>query len=256
MIQQRATLAARPRQQAAALLQPRTTTAAPQRSTPCAAAQRVAGSGVATVAATAAERSNTEVFARISGGRGGGEFGYDAAGSRFCGLCACVRRLRSSSSCAAHAALFLNLPPLNAIHPLPPSLTPPQKNKGLAERPPDVAVVERAGWDADRDLGGVATLPKPDMDGAAGGAGGAGGGGHYRVLLLDAPAHTERRVVSGLTTVVPGVDEARARNVFETSRQLGVALVVSCLKEHAEHYRQQLYTRGLRTAIEPDTAVA
>jgi ATP-dependent Clp protease adaptor protein ClpS len=139
----------------------------------------------------------------------------------------------------------------------PPTQSPNPKAGQAAERPADVGVIERAGWDADRDSsGGVATLPKPDAgDGAAtGGAGSAGG--NYRLLLLDAPAHTERAVVAGITRVVAGVDEPRARNCFNTSRQLGLALVTSCLKEHAEFYRQQLYLYGLKTAIEPDTSTA
>jgi ATP-dependent Clp protease adaptor protein ClpS len=119
-----------------------------------------------------------------------------------------------------------------------------------------VGVVERAGWDADRDSSRTATLPRPDTgDGAARGGDG-GGGGRYRVLLLDAPAHTEARVVTGICRVVPGADEAHAKNCFTTSKQLGLALVTSCLKEHAEFYRQQLYRYGLKTAIEPDTTTA
>ncbi|KAI8473546.1 MAG: hypothetical protein J3K34DRAFT_410450 [Monoraphidium minutum] len=127
---------------------------------------------------------------------------------------------------------------------------------GVTERPKDVGVVERAGWDADKDSGGVATLARPESgDGAASGNKGSSGG-NFRLLLIDAPAHTERRVVAGICGVVAGVDEARAKNVYDTSKQLGMAIVVSCLKEHAEFYRQQLYLHGLKTAIEPDTFTA
>jgi hypothetical protein len=34
---------------------------------------------------------------------------------------------------------------------------------------------------------------------------------------------------------------------------LGMAIVVTVLKEHAEFYSQQLYRLGCKTAIEPDT---
>jgi ATP-dependent Clp protease adaptor protein ClpS len=113
--------------------------------------------------------------------------------------------------------------------------------------------VERAGWDLAKDTGGLALLEKPQGDGDGAGARG-GGGGPWRLLLLDAPSHTEGRVVAGLCQTVANVDEAHARNVFATSKQLGLALVVSCLREHAEHYRSQLYLRGLKTAIEPDNS--
>ena len=61
-----------------------------------------------------------------------------------------------------------------------------------------------------------------------------------RVMLLDSPTHTEQLVVRVITTVVSAVDETKARNCFVTSKQLGQALVISCLKEHAEFYSQML----------------
>ncbi len=68
--------------------------------------------------------------------------------------------------------------------------------------------------------------------------------------------HPAQAVVKALTVVVPSVDETRARNCYETSKSLGMAIVTSCLKEHAEHYRQQLFQYRLRTSIEPDGTVA
>jgi ATP-dependent Clp protease adapter protein ClpS len=82
------------------------------------------------------------------------------------------------------------------------------------------------------------------------------GGGNHRLLLLDSPKHQEGPVVKSLTYVVPTCDEAHARNCFATSKELGMAIVTSCLKEHAEFYMQQLYRYGVRTAIEPDTTTA
>lgn len=79
------------------------------------------------------------------------------------------------------------------------------------------------------------------------------GGGHYRVLLLDHPNHSEKLVTKVITTVVPDVDEERARNCFHTSRDLGMAIVTTCLKEHAEHYCQQMFRYGCRSSIEPDS---
>lgn len=61
-----------------------------------------------------------------------------------------------------------------------------------------------------------------------------------RVMLLDSPKHTEQLVVRVLTTVISSVNEQQAKNCFNTSKQLGQALVVSCLKEHAEFFTQML----------------
>lgn len=79
------------------------------------------------------------------------------------------------------------------------------------------------------------------------------GGGNHRLLLVHAESHTERRVVTAVTTVVPGVAPDHAANCYHTAKQLGMAMITSCLKEHAEFYSQQLYARGCRTKIEPDT---
>jgi ATP-dependent Clp protease adaptor protein ClpS len=82
------------------------------------------------------------------------------------------------------------------------------------------------------------------------------GGGNHRLLLLNSPKHKEPIVVKSLTQVVPSCDEDHARNCYATSQQLGMAIVTSCLKEHAEFYMQQLYRYGVKTAIEPDTTTA
>lgn len=79
------------------------------------------------------------------------------------------------------------------------------------------------------------------------------GGGNHRVLLLDSPNHTEDRVVQAILTVIPGTDESHAANCFHTARSLGMALVTTALLEVAEHYAQELYRRGCKTTIEPDT---
>jgi ATP-dependent Clp protease adaptor protein ClpS len=73
---------------------------------------------------------------------------------------------------------------------------------------------------------------------------------------LDSPRHTQQLVIKSLTVVVPNCDEPHALNCFATSKELGMAIVVSCLKEHAEFYMQQLYRYGVRAAIEPDNTTA
>jgi ATP-dependent Clp protease adapter protein ClpS len=79
------------------------------------------------------------------------------------------------------------------------------------------------------------------------------GGGSFRLLLLHSQKHSKNKVVAALTTVVPGVTPEAAANCYQTAKQLGMAMVTSCLKEHAEFYAQQLFVRGCRARIEPDT---
>lgn len=130
---------------------------------------------------------------------------------------------------------------------------------GTIDRPDSGIDIKKSGWDSDRDSN-ISVLERPE----AGFDGGSTdkqrnsppGGGNHRLLLLDSPKHREQLVVKSLTSVVPNVDEPHARNCFATSKELGMAIVTSCLKEHAEFYMQQLYRYGVRTAIEPDNTTA
>ena len=72
--------------------------------------------------------------------------------------------------------------------------------------------------------------------------------------MLRSDKHSETRVIGALTTVVPGVSAEHARNCYHTAKQLGMAMVTTALKEHAEFYAQQLYTKGCRARIEPDSS--
>lgn len=145
--------------------------------------------------------------------------------------------------------------------PSPPCNAPPALiYAGVMDRPADAGVdlAKRSGWDGDRDSN-IATLPRPDTGSGDGGTDqqkkSPPGGGRHRLLLLDSPKHTEPHVVKCLTTIV-NVDPQHAQNCHATAKQLGMALVTSCLKEHAEFYMQQLFRHGVRTAIEPDSTVA
>eukprot|EP01024_Parvocaulis_polyphysoides_P067991 TRINITY_DN8221_c1_g1_i2.p3 TRINITY_DN8221_c1_g1~~TRINITY_DN8221_c1_g1_i2.p3 ORF type:complete len:167 (-),score=17.83 TRINITY_DN8221_c1_g1_i2:163-663(-) len=118
--------------------------------------------------------------------------------------------------------------------------------------------------------GGTGVLERPGLDLSPGSAGpqteyGSGkgsldrnkivGGGDYRVLLLDNPKHTEKLVVTVITSVVSGTAQDHAKNCFHTSRQLGMAIVCTCLKEHAEFYVQQMQRMGCSASMEPDSSV-
>lgn len=111
--------------------------------------------------------------------------------------------------------------------------------------------MEKPGFDRTPDSGNAL----PDVYyGSTDTPGGKGlGGGDWRVMLLDSPTHTEPLVVKAICSVVSSVDEQQAKNCFHTSRQLGQAVIVICLKEHAEFFTQMLNRQGVRSIIEPDT---
>lgn len=73
------------------------------------------------------------------------------------------------------------------------------------------------------------------------------------MLLVHTEQHSEKRVVNAVTIVVPGISAEQASICYHTSKQLGMAIITSCLKEHAEFYSFQLHGRGCSTKIEPDT---
>ena len=70
-------------------------------------------------------------------------------------------------------------------------------------------------------------------------------------MLLDSPQHTEDLIVKVVPTIVSSVDEQQAKNCFHTSKQLGQALIVSCLKEHAEFFTQMLNRQALSKSTLP-----
>ncbi|KAG6530228.1 ATP-dependent Clp protease adapter protein CLPS2, chloroplastic-like [Zingiber officinale] len=82
---------------------------------------------------------------------------------------------------------------------------------------------------------------------------GVGRGDNYKVLLIDDQKHTEKLVKNVLPQVVPSVTSDLARELFHESREMGVALVIITVKEHAEFYAQMMTLHGLRSAIEADS---
>ncbi|KAF5838003.1 hypothetical protein DUNSADRAFT_3596 [Dunaliella salina] len=127
---------------------------------------------------------------------------------------------------------------------------------GVLDRPSEE--IKTVGWDSSKDIDTQTGVPKTDTGSGNGSEdrqkSSPRGGGGYRVLLLKSEKHTEKGVVKAILQTVPGVEEAHARNCYRTSKALGMAIICSVLKEHAEFYAQQLYKQGCKTAIEPDTA--
>lgn len=135
------------------------------------------------------------------------------------------------------AATLCAAAPLARLRPPRPT---PQPAPAPSTAAPCAAVLPRrrlgrlaAVLDRGSGSGGAGVLDRPDFEtmGPGGGpqaddsgakregSGGRGlGGGSWRVLLLDSERHTEERVVQGITTVIPGADEAHAANCFHTVR--------------------------------------
>ncbi|KAI3501953.1 hypothetical protein L1887_29982 [Cichorium endivia] len=80
-----------------------------------------------------------------------------------------------------------------------------------------------------------------------------GSGDSYKVLLIDDERHTENLVAKALPQAVPGVTPDDARKLFHLSREIGLAVVLVTVKEHAEFYAQMMMRKGLRSTIEPDS---
>ena len=114
-----------------------------------------------------------------------------------------------------------------------------------------VGVIDRPEFE--QGIGNLGPLTESNFGATDIGGGKQLGGGDYRLLLLDSENHSEQLVVSVITTVVPSTDEQHAKNCFQTSKQLGQALVTSALKEHAEFYCEQMLRKGCKASIEPDT---
>ena len=75
---------------------------------------------------------------------------------------------------------------------------------------------------------------------------------NYKVLLHNDDFNGMEHVVQVLVTNIPNLTEPRAINVMMEAHQYGMALVIVCAQEHAEHYCEVLKSHGLSSTIEPD----
>lgn len=80
-------------------------------------------------------------------------------------------------------------------------------------------------------------------------------GDGYRVLLIDDMRHSEDLVAKVLPQAVPAVTPDAARDLFLLSREIGLAVVIVAVKEHAEFYSEMMVRGGLQSRIEPDSAI-
>lgn len=73
----------------------------------------------------------------------------------------------------------------------------------------------------------------------------------YRVLLHNDDFNTMDHVVVALMRTIGGMDTDRAIQIMMEAHLQGVAEVITCPKEVAEHYRDGLQSYGLSASIEP-----
>lgn len=74
----------------------------------------------------------------------------------------------------------------------------------------------------------------------------------YRVLLHNDDFNTMEYVVMTLMQVVNGLTQPQAVDIMMEAHTNGVALVITCVKEHAEYYCEGLKSKGLTSTIEPE----
>jgi ATP-dependent Clp protease adaptor protein ClpS len=74
----------------------------------------------------------------------------------------------------------------------------------------------------------------------------------YRVLLHNDDYNSMEYVVQCLLEVVNVLTQPQAVEIMMEAHTNGVALVTTCVKEHAEFYAEGLCSKGLTSTIEPE----
>lgn len=74
----------------------------------------------------------------------------------------------------------------------------------------------------------------------------------YRVLLHNDDFNSMEYVVMSLMEVVNGLTQPQAVDIMMEAHTSGVALVITCVQEHAEFYCEGLKSKGLTSTIEPE----
>jgi ATP-dependent Clp protease adaptor protein ClpS len=74
---------------------------------------------------------------------------------------------------------------------------------------------------------------------------------NYRVLLHNDDFNAMEHVVEVLITSIPHLSTPQAIDIMMEAHQYGMALVIVCNQEHAEHYCEVLKSHGLTSTIEP-----
>jgi len=74
----------------------------------------------------------------------------------------------------------------------------------------------------------------------------------YNVVLFNDEYNEMLYVVAVLLRTINSLSRAQAENIMLTAHLSGSAIVVTCPKEVAEHYQEQLLGYGLTAIIEPE----
>ena len=74
----------------------------------------------------------------------------------------------------------------------------------------------------------------------------------YRVLLHNDDFNSMEHVVQTLMQTVAGLTQPQAISIMMEAHTNGIALVITCVQEHAEFYCETLKNHGLTSTIEPD----
>jgi ATP-dependent Clp protease adaptor protein ClpS len=74
----------------------------------------------------------------------------------------------------------------------------------------------------------------------------------YRVLLHNDDFNPMEHVVRSLLEVVNSLTQPQAVDIMMEAHANGIALVITCVQEHAEFYCEGLKSKGLTSTIEPD----
>ncbi|MDX1977478.1 MAG: ATP-dependent Clp protease adapter ClpS [Pseudanabaenaceae cyanobacterium bins.68] len=74
----------------------------------------------------------------------------------------------------------------------------------------------------------------------------------YRVLLHNDDFNPMEHVVRSLLEVVNSLTQPQAIDIMMEAHTNGIALVITCVQEHAEFYCEGLKSKGLTSTIEPD----
>ncbi|MEB3311148.1 MAG: ATP-dependent Clp protease adapter ClpS [Snowella sp.] len=74
----------------------------------------------------------------------------------------------------------------------------------------------------------------------------------YKVLLHNDDYNSMEYVVQTLMQTVNGMTQPQAVDIMMEAHTNGLALVITCVQEHAEFYSETLVNHGLISTIEPD----
>ena len=73
----------------------------------------------------------------------------------------------------------------------------------------------------------------------------------WNVVLHNDDHNSMDHVILSLLSCVQSLTPERAIEIMFTAHEHGQAIVITCVKEAAEHYRERLESRGLTATIEP-----